>query len=158
MRIEGDRVRALEAGQGPPSALGEDEEPAVGAVHVEPQAVLARDVGAGPGGVHRAGVGGAGIGDDQERGQAGRRDPRPPGGRSPPRECSTARRSGTARTLAGGKPASRAAFWDGVVRLVGDVEDAGQEALGQPLAPGGDEGDQVGHRPAGGEQAERGRG
>ncbi len=42
------------------------------------------------------------------------------------------------------------------MRLVGRVEDAGEEVLGKPLAARGDQGDEVGHRPAGGEEAEGG--
>ena len=64
---------------------------------------------------------------------------------------------GTARTFAGGNPASERRLLHRVVRLIRGVEHAGQEVLGQALAARGDERDEVGHRSAGGEQAERGR-
>ena len=64
------RERSMPAMQ-PPAVLGQDEEPAVGGVHLEPQVVGVRDVGDVGEGVDRARVRRAGGGDDEPRMQAG---------------------------------------------------------------------------------------
>ena len=156
VRIERDRVRALEPAEGVPPALGEDEEPAVGGIHVQPQPLRARELGRGLEVVHRARVRRARA-HDQEEGTAS-------GG---PIRRHRLRQGIEANpeSLVGGdgaharrrEPGQQGRLLDRVMRLVGCVEDAGEEVLGQALAAGGHERDEVGHRSAGGEEAEGGR-
>ena len=67
--VEGDGVGSLDALESLVAALGELEEAAVGGVDVEPEVVLLGEVGQVVQGVDGAGVGGAGAGDDEERGR-----------------------------------------------------------------------------------------
>ena len=73
VRVERDRVRELDPGERLAAALGEAGERAVGAVDVQPHALLAADLRQLGERVHRAGSRRAGVGDDHQRRAARRR-------------------------------------------------------------------------------------
>ena len=71
VRIEYHRIGALDATEEPPALLGQQEEPAIRAVHVIPAPLPRGDVGDRVQGIHRAHVGRAGGGDDEPGTQPG---------------------------------------------------------------------------------------
>ena len=110
VRVEGDRVALLDPAQERLAARGQPEEAAVGGVGVDPEAVLAGDRQDLRQRVDGAGVRRADVGDDEER---------PPAPRAVLADGLLERRRaragsrasvGSARRLARGKPARRAAF------------------------------------------------
>ena len=110
MGIEGHRVGTTEPGEGPAPSLGEHEKSTVGSVGVQPQVMMLGHVGQAFEIVDGAGVGGAGVGDDQERLETLFTIPRQSAARGSAIRMRKRSSDGTGRTLRSGKPASRAAL------------------------------------------------
>ena len=98
VEVEGERIGTLDAGEQRPVRGAQDRERAERAVDVQPEALLARDVGERGEIVDRAGVDRAGGADDAERPQA-----EPPVGGDRPREL------GGVDPVVGARPGSSAA-------------------------------------------------
>ena len=82
--------------------------------------------------------------DEEGRPARRRGPPRSPRSSASARACGIASSLGISRTFAGrGTRRGRAAFCDGVVRLVGGVERSREEVLRQAVAPRGDQGGEV---------------
>ena len=150
--VQGDGVGPRDAPQGPAALFREHEEAAVGAVHVEPEPFAQRQVRARLQVVHGAGVGGPGVGHQQEGPQAGG----PVRGEGPGQLVQAeplAAVHGDGAHVPGGEAGQGRGLLHGVVGLGGGVERALQEVLGQPVGPGGDDGREVGQGAPGGQDA-----
>ena len=147
MRVEDNRVRAFDAGQGPFPLLRQDEEPAVRAVDVNPEPLSLRDLGEPDEVVHCACIGRARASDDEER-----RSPRDAVLRDPLFEDIEAnpesRVRGDLADVLRREAREDRRLLDGMVRLVGGIESAGEEVLRKPLAAGRHERGEVRERPA----------
>ena len=147
MRVQHDRVGAREAAEGRTPARGEREESSVGGIGVQPESLVFREVRERVEIVDRAGVRRARALDDEER--------REPGGtvlgHAFPKGVETHAERSVGRNLAdvrAGEAREERGLADAVVALVGDVERALEEVLGQPLVPRRDDGGEVRERPA----------
>ncbi len=121
MWVEGDGVALLDPPQERRAARGEPEEAAVGRVGVDPEAVLARDLEDLRQRVDGPRVGGADVGDDEERPpapRAVRADGLLQGRRDEPQRASV----GSSRRLAPGKPRG-ARPWSRSGASPGEVDD-----------------------------------
>ncbi len=142
--IEDQRVGELEAGEGFPAAFGQAEEGPVGAVHVQPEPLLPGEAGELGQGVDGAGVDRAGVAHHQEGGEAAAAVLGHRLGQGVEADA-----EGPVRRHLAGVRRREAREGRGlgqrVVGLVGEVEGAREERLGEPVAAGGHEGRQVGH-------------
>ena len=121
---------------------------------MQPQALLAREVGRGGEVVHRPRVRGPGVGDQAEGLEA--RGAVPGDLLAQGVEAQSEALVGRHLAHAGGREAGhQGRLLHGVVRLVRRVGDAGEEVLGKALAPRRDQGDEVGQGAARREQPER---
>jgi len=152
--VHRDGVASVQPRESLASVLGQREETAVGRVGVEPQVFSLAEVGECVEVVHGTRVGGSRSGHDEEgvlpcgpvRFDRGLEGVRPDtelvvGGDRP---------HGVRR-----EPGQHGGLRDRVVGLVARVDDAVEEVLGEALAPSGRGGDEIGHRTAGREEAER---
>ena len=152
VRIERHGVGALDAGHGGATALGEQEEAAVGRVDVQPEPLGGGEVGEGAQVVDRAGVHRARGADHQERREAGGAIG---GDRGPQRfeRQPEALVAGNGADVLGGEAGEHRRLLQRVVDLVGGVEGAAEKIRGEALAARGDERREVGERAAAGEKA-----
>ena len=148
VRVERDRVGALDAGEPAAAPLGQKKESAVGAVRVKPELLLAGDVREGLEVVDRARVGRAGIADHGKGLESRSPIRRDRFGQCVDRDSKLGVRGDLSHVLCRESGEHRGLL-DRMMGLVGDVDRAGEEVLRQAVAPGRDQGREIRERPAG---------